>query len=140
MWAVGLVNAGTALNSLAGAGSQTSPGAGTVIASTGAAPATAIYTINWTTIESGTLGAGDATNMGLYINGVLVATGISGTTPTNQPPVTFSVPGGSTIQVRSIAAATVGAVYSATISGTPTYPTLPSGTLTVGVTQERRNK
>lgn len=142
MWAVPVPIAAGSSNSLTGIGIVTSATAGQVIATTPASPVTAVYVINWAVVDSGTLGAGDEQNMGLYVNGVLVSTAINGVnagTIENQPPVTYSVPAGATIQVKAINNATASSTYQASITAAPQNVQQASGTLVVGVTQERRN-
>jgi len=142
LWAVNVSQTASS-NSLTGTGIATSAAAGQVIAATPNAPATQLYTINWSIVDSGTLGAGDAQNMGLYVNGVLVATAVNGVnagTIEAQPPVTVSVPVGTSIQVKAINNATASSVYQASVSATVVNAVQASGVIVVGVVQERRNR
>lgn len=101
-------------------GSQTSPGAAATIASIAAAAGT--YTVQWTVVLSGTLGAGDANNLQLTnaATQVAVSTNAGAAGTYVQQTATIVVPaGGATVAVKSILAATVGGVYAAQLTITP---------------------
>ena len=124
--------------SVTGTGLQASPPAGTAVASA-AAPA-GTYAVNWSTVLTGTLAAGDEQNMGLYVGATLQATcvnGINAGTIEAQPPVQVVVPtGGATIAVKAINNASASTTYQASFSATPAVsgafaatPANPAGTL-----------
>lgn len=102
-------------------GSQTSPGAAATIASVAAAAGT--YTVQWTVVLSGTLGAGDANNLQLTNGATQVAistnAGAAGTYVQQTATIVVAA-GGATVAVKSIGAATVGGVYAAQLTITPT--------------------
>ena len=101
-------------------GSQTSPGATTTIA-TVTIPTAGTYDITWTVYLNGTLSASDANNFQLLHNASVVMTSLNqaavGVYPQQTELVTCAA--GDTITVESIAAGTVGAVYSADLSAIP---------------------
>ena len=103
-------------SSVQNTGTQTSPTAGTVIATTGGIPG-GIAVINWSVSLAGTLAAADTNNFGLYNGATLIATSlnspVAGTY--NQPPVTSNNPFGNGFSVKAIGAATAGAIYGATL-------------------------
>jgi hypothetical protein len=97
-------------------GSVTSPGAYAGLISESLAEAE--YVIQWTVGLSGTLSAGDANNMALYVNGSYVAAAVypaaAGTYP--QAPVLASLNGtGNDLKILTSNAGTTGSVYSATL-------------------------
>lgn len=93
------------------AGQVTSPAAQAVIANLGTLPQ-GTYTINYTNALSGTTGAGDINNFGLYVGANLV-----GTLTTGANSINITVPsGGAVVQIRAIALGTVGAVYDSTLA------------------------
>lgn len=101
-------------------GSVTSPAALATIVTTPSLHA-GIYTVKWEVELAGTLAAGDSNNMELTLNGVAqtvaVFPAVAGTYP--QGDVQLTVPSLGTVAVKAIAAGTVGAIYSATISLIP---------------------
>jgi hypothetical protein len=108
-------------------GTQTSPAAGTTIATVGAVEP-GNYTVYWTVELQGTTAAGtDNDNFGLYANTSLVLQSVNseavGTYP--QIPFELELSGAASVSVKNINAATTGAVYSAEFmlegSG-PNYP------------------
>jgi hypothetical protein len=104
-------------------GNVTSPGATTAIATlSGFAAGT--YLVNWTVGVEGTLGAGDANNMNITLTGVsqipAIYPGVVGEYPQQQLELTLLAT--DNISVKSIAAATVGANYSADITIIPVGP------------------
>lgn len=116
----GLAAAAPAGQSSANSGSVTSPGAAATITSL-ALPA-GTYSVQWTVVLSGTLGAGDTNNLQLTNGAAQVApslnAGAAGTYV--QQTATVVVPaGGATVAVKSIAAATAGGVYAAQLTASP---------------------
>lgn len=105
-----------------GSGSVTSPGATATIATTASMPAGS-YQVSWEVELAGTLGAGDANNFRLVdANGnvlVSINAAAAGVYPQQAVEVNTTVAGA--IFVQSIAAGTVGAVYSAQVSAQPTF-------------------
>lgn len=101
-------------------GSVTSPGAAAVIASISLL-AGVTYSVNWSVELGGTVGAGDANNFQLNASFGQPLTsenaGAVGVYP--QIPTTITVGTLGFIRVSSIAAGTVGAVYTANIDITP---------------------
>jgi hypothetical protein len=102
-------------------GTVTSPTALDVIAGFGTVEP-GEYTVEWTAELGGTVTAGtDNDNFGLYLGSTLVLESNNpaavGTYP--QEPVELTIATASSLQVKSIAAGTVGAVYSA---GVTVYP------------------
>lgn len=128
-WRVGRIivssNVATAVSnsSVQGTGTQTSPGAGTLIATTGAAQG-GVTVVNWSVSLAGTLAAADTNNFGLYNGATLIATSLNspaaGTYP--QPPITSNNPFGNAFNVKAIGAGTVGAIYGATVVANVTIP------------------
>lgn len=114
--------ANNSVTSIQGSGSLTNPGANAVVAQITGVPS-GTYLINWSPTLSGTVTSADASNMQLVINGVPVATAITGSTAGNaypQTPVTVTVPANSTISVNSIAAGSgASAIYRAAFSAAP---------------------
>jgi len=98
-------------------GSVTSPGANATITSlTGLAAGT--YQVTWQVELSGTLAAADANNFALKHNGVIVLQSENLAVAGVYPQVTAEivVAAGDSISITSIAAGTVGAVYTAQLS------------------------
>ena len=115
------VTAGTA-TAATYSGQVTSPGTGVSIVFVTVVAAT--YTVAWSVSLSGTLGAGDANNFGLYNGATFVATSVNpavaGTYP--QAPQTFTVAAGvPDIKIISGAAGTAGAVYGASFTAPWTF-------------------
>lgn len=105
-----------------GSGSVTSPAATTTIATT-ASLAAGSYQVSWEVELAGTLAAGDANNFRLVdANGnvlVSINAAAAGVYPQGTVEVNTTVAGA--IFVQSIAAGTVGAVYSAQLTAQPTF-------------------
>lgn len=98
----------------------TSPGAGAIIATMNL-PASGTWQLAWIVNLGGTLGAIDRDNMGLYVNGVLVATAITGISPNAWPQaaaVTVQATAGQAVSVQAIGAGTVASVYVAQVVAT----------------------
>lgn len=101
-------------------GSQTTPGAGTTIASV--ALANGLYSVQWSVELAGTPGAGDANNVAMFIGASQIDTsvnqGANGIYPqdTAEAVVTF---GPLTLAAKAIGAATAGAVYTVRLTATP---------------------
>jgi hypothetical protein len=117
--------------SAAGYGEVTSPGAAAQIAATGNVNP-GEYLAQWQVEVSGTLTAGtDNDNMRLMVNGGVVSTAVypavAGSYP--QDPVGLLIPALTNAQVKTNAAATTGAVYSANLTLTPQGTGGPWGTL-----------
>lgn len=115
---VGWSLASTDTAGLANSGTVTSPAAGATIASVAAVPA-GEYTVSWLAELSGTVGAPEVNNFGLYVGAVLQTAsanpGAAGNYP--QDPVTVIVPaGGATVAIKAVVLGTVGAVYDANLS------------------------
>jgi hypothetical protein len=120
-------------------GQVTSPAALTAIASETLPQGS--YEVTWQVGLSGTTGASDADNFGLYVGSTLVATSENETTAGGQwpqDPQIVNVPaGGAAVRIRSIAAGTTGAVYAAELTATQqsnltSYPQLPDLVLQSG--------
>ena len=122
----------------AGTGNQTAPAAGTVIASVAAAPQ-GEYAVEWTVQLTGTPGAGELDNFGLYVGATLVATSLNQGAVGDyvQETVTIKVPaGGATVAIKNIGIGTAGAIYAATLvlgGQTPTQGYFADGAQQVGV-------
>lgn len=105
-------------------GSVTSPGATTQIAATASLPP-GTYTVSWSVSLAGALGAGDANNFELADSAGNVVASVNsqaaGTYPQAVIQVTTTLAG--VFKVSSIAAGTVGAIYSAQLAVTPTLGT-----------------
>lgn len=105
-------------------GTVTSPAALQAIASTASLPP-GTYTVSWTVTLSGTLGAGDANNFQLVDSaGVVVAStnaAAAGSYPQNVVQVTTTLAGAFTVRANGVG--TVGAVYGAQLTVTPTLGT-----------------
>jgi hypothetical protein len=98
-------------------GSQTTPGAGTVITQVTELPA-GYYTAQWNVSLGGTTGAAEANNFGLYSGATLVATSNNRTsTGASYPqlPVTFQVAANGTVSVQAIGAGTASSIYDASL-------------------------
>jgi hypothetical protein len=117
-------------------GSVTSPGATATIATiTAASIAPGFYNILWNVSLSGTLAAGDTNNFRLRQGSTAIATAanipVAGTYP--QPTIgPIFLSGASSINVVSIAAGTVGAVYGAEIQLDPVSSAAGNGFVLVG--------
>lgn len=105
---------------LEASGSVTSPGATTTIATTASLPA-GTYQVAWTVELAGTLAAADANNFQLVDSAGVVVGSVNGSGagvyPQGAVQVTTTVAGA--VLVRSNAAGTVGAIYSAQVEVTP---------------------
>lgn len=105
-------------------GSVTSPGAAASIAAFGTLPA-GEYTLNWTVELSGTIAAAELNNFQANQAGIDLTPSVNPAVagPYPQPPLQIVIPaGGATLNIKTIAAGTVGAVYSVTATltgGTP---------------------
>jgi hypothetical protein len=102
-------------------GTQTSPAAGTTIASIGSLPP-GVYTASWTAELSGTLTAGtDNDNFGLYVGGSLVQQSVNLAVAGDYPQQEqdFEIGVAATVAVKNINAATSGADYAASLVITP---------------------
>lgn len=108
--------------SVQASGTVTSPGAAATIANIASLPA-GTWVLNWNVGLAGTLAAADGDNF------KLIVAGSSAENPSNNPPaaglypqepVQIVVPaGGAAVSIRTVAAGTVGAVYSAELNATP---------------------
>lgn len=106
-------------------GAVTAPGAGativTVPSSGSLAPGT--YAVTWETGLSGAAAAGDANNMGLYLNGVLQAEsvnpGAAGSWQQEAVEVTSTTAAPAVLTVKAIGAGTASVIYSAEVVATP---------------------
>jgi len=100
--------------------SVTSPGALATIAATPNLTS-GVYDVTWSVELSGTLAAGDGNNMQLMNGAAVVATSengiVAGVYP--QAGARLSVGNNTAISIQSVAAGTVGAVYTGDISVTP---------------------
>jgi hypothetical protein len=144
LWAVGL-QASPSQNSNSAHGAITSPTAGQAIATiTGANLPAGQYTVSGTVYVDGTVAAADDDNMKLTVGGVTIMVIAYNGEATDQgvtiPPVTVTVNGAQSIALSAVAVGTTGAVYHGTIVATPFPFITTGGGLSVGVTQERRNK
>lgn len=98
-------------------GPQTTPVAGTVLATTTAAVPAGTYTVPWHIVLTGTLTSADEDNIGIFVGATQVATAVNGLnvgTWYGQDPVTVTVPGGGAIiTAKVVNNAGAGAVYQA---------------------------
>jgi|SRR5579871_48457 len=112
------------LQSVENAGSQTSPAAGTTIA-TVTVPA-GNWQISWTVSVAGTVAAADRNNFSLVQGATTILTSENGIVVDQeypQEPVEIVVPtGGQTIKITNTALATTGAIYTAQLSVVPINP------------------
>lgn len=114
----------TATGGFAQGASVAAPGANTQIVAITLPPGT--YQVSVTALASGTLAAADNNNinlrnssLGTNITGILLMDATTANAPTINPPVQITLTTTQTIQVRSIAAATAGSIYSAVITAIP---------------------
>jgi len=110
-----------------GYGTQTSPTAGTTIASA-ATVQPGMYNVEWEVELQGTTAAGtDNDNFGLYLGGTLQLQSVNsyqgGSYP--QEPVELEVNSAQLVTVKNIATATTGAVYSANLAVSASGPSSP---------------
>lgn len=145
LWAIGYpTSAATAPATLMTgsiSGAVAAPGAGASIATTPALPA-GTYTVTATIYTDGAVvAATDDDNMSLGITGVTSFNLIYPATPaqTVQFTYTLTIAANKTLNVKAIGAATAGTTYHAHILYTQIAGALASGSMTVGVSQERRN-
>lgn len=111
-----------------GEASVAAPGAGATVASISLVPGT--YNVGWTVaLTAGTPAAGDASNFGLYVGGVLqeqsATPGALGSWPQQQVEVTVAAT--TTVAVKAVGAGTAGVTYAAELSAVPVEVTDPTG-------------
>lgn len=146
LWAVPVAASAFSGLAVSTVGTITSPGIGVAVATLNSAnllasaPIGTIWNISWAVTLGGTIAAGDANNMELSIPlGTAVEQGLfPGTVggPYAQTPTTGKPAASQNIVVQTIAAASVGAVYTAQIVATP-QGVQQQQTITVGVLAER---
>lgn len=118
----GGTSAGSAASISATGAPNTSPGAGSVLA-TATVPIAGTYNANWQLVLGGTLATADRNNVALQVNGVTVATsnnGINVGTVYTQTPQQILIPAGATVTLVTIGAGTAASIYQGNFVLTPT--------------------